>query len=689
MAKQADGHDEPTVRDLDRPNYRIAKGACAGLMTPMTLPRLLKWIAGMLLALILLATLFITVFGWNWLRGPIERMTQEKTGRELLIGGDLTVDFDWPQPRLHAGTVSFANPAWAGERHMVTAEAVEIALDLPELLLRNVVFPELRLRRPIIFLEQGTGGRKNWLLDLEQQDESARIKIGRLMLDQGTLGYDDAEQKTSIRAALSTSDSGPNGSGLNITAEGKFKDQPIKLHGKGGPVLALRDENTPYPLHGELSIGRTVVKANGSITSLLKLSALDLQLAVRGASLAQLFPLLGITFPETGAYATEGHMVHSGQMWRYEKFSGHIGKSDIAGTIEVITGGKRPALKADLNSRLLDFADLGPLIGARPGRLEVAKQAALPADNDAPTPTRARALPDLPFKTDRWDSVDAEVTLKAASIHVDTLPLENLEGHLSLKDSVLTLDPLDFGVAGGKLKAVISLDGRQNPIAAHAKLRARKILIAKLFPNANLSDSSIGQINGEFDLTGKGNSVGQMLATSNGKLGLIIARGEISRLMMEKVGLHLWEILQLNVTGDRLIKLRCAVADFDVKNGTMDTQALVFDTEVTTILGTGTIDLAQEKLDLTLNQKTKKTSLLAVRSPIRVRGTFAQPDVSVDRGVVAARTIGAVALGMVNPLLALIPLIDLGPGGDSDCQQLVRDARALPHTGKKKGSTGK
>jgi AsmA protein len=197
---------------------------------------------------------------------------------------------------------------------MVTADAVEVALDLPALLRQNIVFPELRLRRPVIFLEQGSGGRKNWLLDLEQQDEDARITIGRLLLDEGTLGYDDAERKTSIRAELSTSDGGPTGSGLNIAAQGKYQGQPIKLHGKGGPVLALRDESTPYPLQGELSIGRTVVKANGSITSLLKLSALDLQLAVRGASLAQLFPLLGIAFPETGAYATEGHMVRSGQI---------------------------------------------------------------------------------------------------------------------------------------------------------------------------------------------------------------------------------------------------------------------------------------------------------------------------------------------------------------------------------------
>ena len=42
------------------------------------------------------------------------------------------------------------------------------------------------------------------------------------------------------------------------------------------------------------------------------------------------------------------------------------------------------------------------------------------------------------------------------------------------------------------------------------------------------------------------------------------------------------------------------------------------------------------------------------------------------------RALGALALGFVNPLLALIPLIDAGPGKDSDCGQLVRDARALP-----------
>ena len=193
-----------------------------------------------------------------------------------------------------------------------------------------------------------------------------------------------------------------------------------------------------------------------------------------------------------------------------------------------------------------------------------------------------------------------------------------------------------------------------------------------------MSKTGIGQINGEFDLAGNGNSVGHMLAGANGNVGLVINGGEISKLMMEKAGLHLWEMLLLNVTGDKLVKLRCGVADFDVRDGTLRTDALIFDTEVTTIVGTGSIDLGQEKLDITLNPETKNTSPVALRSPIYIRGTFARPDVQVDKQRMAVRALGAVALAIANPLLALIPLIDPGPGKDSDCGQLVRDARALP-----------
>ncbi len=644
----------------------------------MTLSRNFKWIAGFVLTPLLLSIVFVAIFGWNWLRRPIESRVAEKTGRALTIKGNLRVALGWPRPHIIADSVSFANPPWTQQRQMIAADVVDITVNFPQLLSGNLVFPEVRLTRPVIFLEQGSLARKSWLLDLNQQDENARIQIDRLTLDQGTLGYDDQYEKTSIRAGFSTVGAQPGAAdseGLAFNVQGQFRGLPLKAVGQGGQVLALRDEKIPYAMTVDATVGHTGVRAVGTITSLLKFSAMDMQLKLHGDSMEQLFPLLGIAAPATRAYVTDGHLLHSGVTWRYENFSGVVGNSDIAGTAQWVGGGKRPALTATLVSRQLDLANMGPLIGARPGSVQAARRATpLSLNATAITPAAARVLPELPFKFDRWDSVDADVELQARTIrHVQQLPLEDLTVHMSLRDAVLKLDPLRFGLAGGQLDAVVSLDGRRDPIQAQVKIQAKKIHIDKLLPMATPGHSAMGQVNGGFDIVGQGNSVARILASANGKASLIVVGGEVSKLLMEKAGLHLWEILQLKLSGDQQVKLRCAVADFDIKNGKMQAQALIIDTQVTTLDGAGSIDLGQERLDLRLNQKTKDTSPLALRSPIYIRGSFAKPEVGVDKLRLATRALGALSLGIVNPVLAMIPLVDAGPGKDSDCRQLVRN----------------
>lgn len=657
--------------------------------------RFLKWLGGLLAALILILIIFVLIFDWNWLRGPISRMVTNKTGRALVINGDLKVKLGWPLVHIRAGSITFANPTWAKEKQMVDVQQVDIGLDIPSVFHREFIMPEVSLQQAEVHLEQ-KGNKKNWLLDLHQQDDKARVQIGRLMLDRGNLSYDNVEQKTSIQAELSTRAPTFTQKGdarVDFKAKGQYKGLPLKAQGTGGPVLALRDEKAPYPLDIDASVGNTSVRGQGTITSLVKFSAMDMQLALRGASLANLYPLFGIAFPDTPPYSTQGHIVHDAKMWRYEKFAGRIGKSDIGGTLQVDLDGKRPFLHGDLVSQLLDFSDLGPVIGAKktktksqPHKAQASTQAsdtapaATPAKSTASTASTTpakRVLPDAPFHTERWNSVDADVGLKAKSIlRPQALPVDNLVTRIKMRDSVLTLDPLTFGVAGGNLSGIVTLNGNQNPIKAHLKIRARKLLLSKLFPTFKLNKASIGEVNGAFDLTGTGNSVAKMLGTANGKAALIVADGEVSKLMMEMVGLHLWEILQLKITGDQIIKINCGVADFNVKQGLMQPNVMLLDTEVTRIDVSGNIDLGQETLDLTLIPKTKKTTLIALRTPIFIRGTLSQPKVSLDKTKLVLRTLGAAALGAANPLLALVPLVETGPGMNSQCGKLIEEARA-------------
>ena len=85
----------------------------------------------------------------------------------------------------------------------------------------------------------------------------------------------------------------------------------------------------------------------------------DVTLDIQGDDLANLYPLIRLVFPSTPPYRLKGHLKHEGEVWSFANFSGRVGGSDLSGNIRVDTAPKRPLMKADLVSNLLDFYGLG------------------------------------------------------------------------------------------------------------------------------------------------------------------------------------------------------------------------------------------------------------------------------------------------------------------------------------------
>jgi uncharacterized protein involved in outer membrane biogenesis len=615
--------------------------------------RALKWVGAGVLVLLLGLVLFVA-FGLNLLRGPIERAVSEATGRELVIAGDLEAVWDWVHPRFRAGNVTFANPGWAQGEHMFAAEAVEASISVLPLFAGRVVVPQLHLQKPVVSLQLMPDGRKNWLLDQDQKDTGgSRVFIRGLTLDQGKLRYLQPGRKTAIDAELTSEQAG-----VRFQAKGRYKGMSLAASGLGGQVLALRDAETPYPLQGQVKFDATTIDYDGTVTNIVGLDALDAKIRVRGESMVQLYEIFGIAFPDTSPYDTTGRLVRADGLWRYEDFSGKVGKSDLAGTFEFRDAEPRPLMKAELESKLLNFADLGPLVGTT-------------------EPSKSGVLPDRPFDTARWGSVDADVTLKAGKIErPEQLPLEDLAARMRMTDKVLTLEPLEFGVAGGKLAGAIRLDGAKEPIDAAIRMRVRNLKLAQLFPTIEQAKGSLGDVDGLIELDGRGNSVARMLGTSSGKVGLFIDDGRISQFLMELAALDLWDVAKLALRGDEPVKIRCAIADFAVKGGKMQANALVFDTEVVNVSGTGSVNLKSEEMDITLKPEPKDRSIASLNSPLHLRGTFAKPDVGPDAGKLAAKGAGAILMGIINPILAVIPLLEEGEGKDSNCRKLIAQAAA-------------
>jgi hypothetical protein len=78
------------------------------------------------------------------------------------------------------------------------------------------------------------------------------------------------------------------------------------------------------------------------------------------------------------------------------------------------------------------------------------------------------------------------------------------------------------------------------------------------------------------------------------------------------------------------IPLRCAVAQFDARDGTLTAKRLVADTESVLITGEGRIHFDTEALDLAISGRPKKLRLFRFRAPLLLKGTLSHPAIDVQ-----------------------------------------------------------
>jgi uncharacterized protein involved in outer membrane biogenesis len=191
--------------------------------------------------------------------------------------------------------------------------------------------------------------------------------------------------------------------------------------------------------------------------------------------------------------------------------------------------------------------------------------------------------------------------------------------------------------------------------------------IDRLLPKSEKIAQAAGQVGGALKLKGTGNSIADAAAKAEGSIAVTMSQGHVSNLLDALSGLNGGKVLMLLVGGDRQIAVNCGGIAFDVKGGRGNSTLFVVDTEQTQILGRGTFDLEHERFDIVVAPKPKRAGVLSLRSPVRLYGTFRQPDFAIEKGPLMARAGGSLALAAVGPLAALLPLIETGPGQDTDC----------------------
>lgn len=612
-------------------------------------------------------------FSWDLLREPINRHMSEQLGRRFEITQHLAVRLGLTSI-VRAEGVEFANPEWASEPYLVKASTAEFDIELFPLLLGKLVLPRVVLTGAKIGLQIEPDGRRTWALSRDTSDESATPDIGVLLVKEGSVHYRAVAQGANIVAQFTLAEEADNSLPLGFKAKGKWKNEAFSAEGRTGGVLQLnQNSQAPFPVELSAVAGRTSLKAKGSISNLAEFANVDAMVDLQGRNLAELYKLLGVVLPSTPPYKLRGRLLKNGKLWSASQIQGVLGKSDLSGTLSFDPSAAVPMLTGKVASKVLDFSDLGSVIGLAPSTSSGPSAAA----------ASRKVLPVATLDVPRLKAMNADVTYAAADIrHVKMLPLDKGSVHVKLTAGVLQLDPVSLGVAGGGVTGRISIDANVVPAAFNTHLDVHGVQLNQLLPAVETTKSSLGKISGQFALKGQGNSVAQMLGSASGKVAVLMGKGAISNILLEYMGLDGGEIIKFLVRGDHNVQLRCAAAAFDVTQGLMTSRAIVLDTSDTVINGQGQVSLANETMAIVLKPLPKDQSVLSLRSPLRIGGTFSAPSVGPDKAALAGRVGIAVVLAAINPLLALAATVETGPGQDADCQAVLAQA-AKPAAGKR------
>jgi len=643
-----------------------------------TVRRVLAWTGGVLGGLVLAVILFLLLVDWNAMRGPISRYASARLHREVAIDGDLKVHpWSW-SPSATADGIRIGNPAWAGKGQMTRIGRLSVGIRLLPLLKGDVDMPLLKLDQARVDLVRDRTGRTNWdFSDGKRKQKPLKAPpIRRFIINDGELSYIDDKRGLRFDGVINAAETlGASGHGFELSGKGALNRQPFLLRVTGGLLLNIKRDK-PYPFDADVRAGATHVVARGAIPKPFDLGRFAMNVTAQGPDLADLYGLTGVTLPNTPPYRLSGRLSRNGETFNIAGLGGRLGDSDIAGGLSVDTGGERPFLKADLHSKSLDFDDLATVFGGapstKPGETVSADQKALAEKMAA----QQRFLPDATLKVDRIRAMDADVAFRADVVRDAPFPLQAAQVKLKLQKGVLRADPLDVTLAQGRLTGWVSLDARLATPVTDMDVRLSGARLEKLIPLRAGENPLTGAVMARVKLTGQGASVHRAAADADGEVLVVVPNGEIRKAFAELIGVNLTKGLGLLLSDNQeKTDIRCAVAHFQVRDGLLDANHIVFDTGPVLGVGSGTLNLGTERMSFQIAGKPKKLRLIRLMAPITVSGPIRAPKVGLETtGAITQGGLAAVLAAVATPLAAILPFIDPGLAKDANCAALIAEA---------------
>lgn len=608
-------------------------------------PVLFRLVAG-IVALALVGLAGLAVFPWGMLKGRIEARLSQSIGRPVSIGAMERVDTVSFHPRVRLRSLRIPQPAWVTLRldDLARIDQVELRFSAWSLLTGHVSVEQADVRGADVQFYRTATGRKNWT---DGQGGHSRGDLLRMLhVADSRLRYLDEKRKRSLDVAVAA-----DGQGLRVNGSGLIDGHGVRITGRGAPVIA-GNEAKPWPYSLDIEGPAVGFAITGTMPAPLDLDHLRGQARGHASDLKLLDAIIEAGLPGTQPVRLTARIQRDWPDWTIESLSGTIGRSDIAGHATIVKRNGRNRITGALWADRFDIGDLSSDQGKQRAAAQKARLG-------------PRVIPGSAI--DLAHVVHTDGTLDLRVDHLlwpGTSPFRSLKAHLSLERSRLVLNPLSVGMTHGTFAgrlAIDQTDPRQKDPLLDLDMTMRGARLLDFFPRAQIDGGLIARM----AMTGRGHTMRDAFGRGHGTVALVGRDGRIPA----KTAALLGQDVGRGITAgkDDMASLRCLVVRLDVRGGVARPAPVVIDSSRAQTRVTGSIDLSDERLMLTLKGAPKSNSLLRLPGAIPIAGTIKTPDIRVPPKV---KSVGGV-LGMVASAIVgkQEPLAQ-----DADCDGLARQA---------------
>jgi len=610
------------------------------------------------------------------------------TGRDFRIDGELSIRI-LPTIAAQAGDVVLGNADWGSRPEMLRVRSASFELS-PKALLAG----ELRILRVEVagvdaLLETDGAGHANWQFGSRtpaapepasgpDKGRAPRLELEHVVASDVRVSYRPGRSSKAHTLAIESFDLRPQGERDRIVMALALGPQHWKIEGLVGRSTLFLAGEEDWPFELKLATEGATLAATGTLGTGPRTGAVAADVSAKVATAAALVPL--------GAAAAALPLpleLRTTLRWGDDKLRADplrlvLAGQAIEGRASLSDLQARPRLEAELAAKAIDVGKLRSGASAASKPSPAAAKGGGPLFGDTPL---------LPF--DAVLPIEMKIGLAIKQLNLPDLPpLSALKARLTSTPDRLTLEELQFNIAGGRVRGRMAIAPAATP-RVELSLDARSLSLEALDGASGAKRVRGGRTDLVANLSSTGRTPRSLAAGANGNVMVSVteatlAGGAAAALDRNVIASVLRLVLPKGST-DRPLVVQCAVARLPLRQGIAPVdRSIALETREVAIVASGNINLVDQTLRLEFEPTVRKG--LGLNSAnfaelVRVSGPLQDPQARVDvKGAVrGAANVGvAVATGGLS-LLAPIAL-----GGTKDVPPCGHATAAKPATGDKK-----